>query len=739
MTSILRRIFQSIFLRVIIIVIALICLAYYTLLLPWLNRAVSENYYQQTGHKLEHDKLGLHLFKCNLDLNHVKDSANLWQVDAAHIDVACWQSLRQRNLVVNEVLITKLTVNPHQLEDGKWNFADVLQHVDNVKKASTTKKSNDDSIPVVIKKFVLANAAVNSNVLALNNLPLVIAPLNATINNIDLRKASAANISLKANLNQSTPVEISGALNLLSLTGELDVNAHNIPFVWFNSALKPYVALEVLNGAFELHNHIILKAGSPQKITSSGKLTDLKLRPTTMDQDAVKWKSLEWEKAEVLIDEQSVHIPLLTLNELDGQFIITKDRTTNVQAMILKPVVSEAKTPDVSTVSNNAPVESANKPWQFAVDHLVVNNAAIGFYDQSLIPSFTVIVQQFSGEITDIASDPQQTANIHLLGNVDGYAPVNLDAKAKFFIAQPQLEALFSFKQMDMGALSPYSAEYAGWRIKKGLLSVNLDYHYDQGKIVGKNHVVIDHLEFGEKVRSTHAVDLPLRLALSLLTDEKGVAVLDAEIQGEPSDPSFNVRETLWRALRNTLKKIITAPFNILSNLVNTKEDLGRIEFTPGESQLTETAITKIKLLKDALQKRPAMRLSIQGRYDEHADLLALQEEQVNSALQKEGVAIEGIKAKNPVWVKAINAKYQAKGLTNLEAPSEQKLQELAALEVVDVERFNKLAHERAQAVKQYFVIQLGVPSDMLFLDSETGCEKTGKCSNSDVIFTLEN
>jgi len=732
-SSVFFRLYRSTVLRVVVVLLALICLAYYTFLLPWLNRAISENYQQQTGHQLQHDKLNLHLFKCNVDLNHLKDSANLWQVEAVHLDVACWQSLRQRSLVVNDITISKFVTSPHQLENGQWSFSDILQHIDKVNKKSAPEKSNNNAIPVAIKKFTLTDSIVNSNVLALNNMPLALTPLNITIKDIDLRKTQPANFSLKATINQSTPIEVSGALNLLSLTGEFDINAQNIPFVWFNSALKPYVALEVLNGAFELHNHVVLTAGVPQKIISSGKLTDLKLRPTTMDQDAVKWKSLAWEKAEVLINEKTIHLPLLTLNELDGQFIITKDRTTNVQAMILKPVVSEP------AKQNETALEPASQPWQFNVDRLAVNNAAIGFYDQSLIPSFTVIVQQFSGEVTDISSDPQKTAKIHLEGNVDGYAPVNLDAKAKFFIVQPQLEALFSFKQMDMGALSPYSAEYAGWRIKKGLMSVNLDYHYDEGKIVGKNHVVIDHLEFGEKVRGTHAIDLPLRLALSLLTDEKGVAVLDAEIAGEPSDPSFNIRETLWRALRNTLKKIITAPFNILSNLVNTKEDLGRVEFTPGESQLTESAITKIKLLKEALQKRPIMRLSIQGRYDEKADLLALQEEQVNSVLQKEGLTLETIKAKNITWVKAIGAKYQAKGLTNVEAQPEQKWQELAALEVVDPERFNKLAHERAQAVKQYFVIQLGVASEMLFLDSETRCDKANKCTSSEVVFTLED
>ena len=289
-----------------------------------------------------------------------------------------------------------------------------------------------------------------------------------------------------------------------------------------------------------------------------------------------------------------------------------------------------------------------------------------------------------------------------------------------------------------MGALSPYSAEYSGWRIKKGLLSVDLDYHYENGKILGKNHVVIDHLEFGEKVRSPHVIDLPLRLGLSLLTDENGVAVLDAEITGDPMDPQFDLKATIQRALRNSFKKVLTAPFRWLANLVNTTEDLGRVEFTPGESQLTVAATEKLKLLQEAMKKRPKMHLTIRGNYDTERDRVALQEEQVKSALEKAGVSQEAIRAKDASWAGAVDAQYKAKGLANTTADTQEKFSELAALETVDPERFLRLVRERGQAVKQYFVLQLGVDGAALFLESDPECNDQHPCNSSEVKFTLE-
>lgn len=733
------RVYRSTILRVLIIVFIILSIlmwsAYYALVLPWVNRAISEHYQQQTGHQLQHDKIDVQLFKCNFNIHHLKDSSNLWQADSISVNMACLQSFHERSVVINDISIRKLTANIHQLENEQWSFNDVLLHQQKLHQTAP-KKSGDKDTPFVIKKITIIDSALHSNILVLNNLLLDASSLNFTMSNIDLRKHDLSGFSLNAELNKSTQLTIAGKMNLTSLSGELDVDARNVPFIWFNSALKPYAAMDILSGSLEVHNHVSIAKGLPQHIVSNGALTDLKIRPTAMEQDAVKWKSLQWEQADVLLNEKSIHIPLVTLNNLDGQFIIDKNRRTNVQAMFVTPEPSV----QTNTTSNAmaAPTSITQKPWQFSVDRLAINKAAIGFYDQSLTPSFTVIVHEFTGDVVNISSDENTFSTINMVGNVDGYSPVTLNGKANLLSKTPKLDALLSFKQLDMGALSPYSAEYAGWQINKGLLSADLNYHYEDGKVLGKNHVVIDHLEFGEKVRGTHVIDLPLRLGLALLTDQHGIAVLDTEISGAPSDPQFKLRDIILRALSNTFKKIVTAPFRFLSNLMNTKEDLGNIQFTPGESQLSDTAKEKLRLLTEAMKKRPKMRLSVQGLYDQKADLVALKEEQVKSDLQKHGLAAEAFVSHNATWASAVGKKYSALALTNQPDSADEKYQTLIAQESVDPERLHKLAHERAQAIKQYFVIQLAVPSEAILLDSEASCEKAGNCSSSEAIFTLE-
>jgi hypothetical protein len=118
--------------------------------------------------------------------------------------------------------------------------------------------------------------------------------------------------------------------------------------------------------------------------------------------------------------------------------------------------------------------------------------------------------------------------------------------------------------------------------------------------------------------------------------------------------------------------------------------------------------------------------------------MAAVKEEQVKAALQKSGVPVEALVTHNEVWGHAVNKKYKALGLANQAANTELKYTEMIAAETVDSGRLKKLAHERAQAVKQYFVLHLAVASETILLDSDARCESLGSCSASEAVFTLE-
>ena len=98
---------------------------------------------------------------------------------------------------------------------------------------------------------------------------------------------------------------------------------------------------------------------------------------------------------------------------------------------------------------------------------------------------------------------------------------------------------------------------------------------------------------------------------------------------------------------------------------------------------------------------------------------------------------MDALISRNEVWATAVNTQYQVKVLTDVSLSIEQKYQALVIAETVDPERLNKLAHERAQAIKQHFMLQLGVTNETVLLDSEH-CEKAGQCTSRSALFTEE-
>lgn len=690
-------------------------------LVPKINKDIGDVYFKETGHHLTYKPLQISLRQCQVSLNNIQDEKKLFSVEHLFIDVDCKKTFSQREIVVRQVQLDGVQVSVKQTETG-WSFDDVLAHQKKQNKSvepSTTK--------AVIQSLLLNRVQVSyqtslfPETFAVNIPSIQLGQFNSNL-------SAPLNTKIQGNLNQQAHFTAHLNIDLKTLSGSIQTELSAVPFKWFESQIKNYLLADVIQGELQVNETTTLLKGAVTKIVSSGSLSNVILRPTLTNQDAVKWNKLQWKAAELNLLDQRLQIPELMLSGLDGQFIIDQNRKTNLQALI-KPA---------STVGQSQE-KPAEKPWSFSVDRLKLDNAAIGFFDQSLVPSFNVIVQNFSGEITSISNDPDVETIAKLKGNVDGYSPVSLTAKGKLFLPTPQLNAQFNLKDLDMGALSPYSAEYAGWKIKKGHLSVDLDYRYDQGKILGKNHVVISHLAFGEKVRSPNAIDLPLRMGLSLLTDENGVAVLDTEITGDPKNPQFNIKEIVIRALKNTFKKIITSPFRFLASLVNTEQDLGEIAFTYGESQLTPESQQKLELIKLALDKRPKLFLTVKPNVAIVEDTKALQEEQVKTLLKNAGASAEEQRdhtGKWPALVMSLAKQYQ---LDLSQQDASLVYQQLIALESVNQERLIRLAHERGQAIKQYFVLTKNVPSERILLDGQLSCGDEKNCRYAKAEFVLDD
>ncbi|ACE85752.1 DUF748 domain-containing protein [Cellvibrio japonicus] len=598
-----------------------------------------------------------------------------------------------------------------------------------------TAENDNNDWDIRIDSLALLEGDITWKLAELDNRDLRLQGLRIDATPLALSGKTDTQFSLSAIALEATPLTIHGTLNPVTLDGQLTLDVQQLPLALANSQLKTLIAGKITQGLFNTQTQINLIQGIPDKILTTGTINQFVLAPSSQQEDALRFDHLGWDNAQVDMTRESLHLPLVTLSGLDGRFIITKEGKTNLDALLITSATRDAQ-PQATTHTDAEP------SWSVALDKLVLDNASFRFNDASLTPQFTAAVQNFGGELTGLSSDTRTRARFLFNGNVDGYAPVSLKGEAQPFLADPMVKAELRFKHLDLGGLSTYSSTYAGWRIERGQLTADLNYHLEQGRILGDNHIEMDKLQLGERVRSARAMDIPIRLALALVTDSNGLAVLDMRVTGDTNDPQFDISKILMSTLKNTLTKIVSAPFRLLAKLVNSEEELEILPFNSGSQAILATANRRLDTLHNALNKRPLLSIDLQGRYDPVSDRRGLQILQANSILSGAGLDSQDIKQKNNRWELAVKQHYRTLPDNHGDKLSADEMFEswIATLPVQDSE-LQQLALSRANASKQHLVKKFGIDPGRVFINNATQCkeENPAECRRRAVKIELHN
>ncbi|MBT3368909.1 MAG: DUF748 domain-containing protein, partial [Nitrospina sp.] len=192
------------------------------------------------------------------------------------------------------------------------------------------------------------------------------------------------------------------------------------------------------------------------------------------------------------------------------------------------------------------------------------------------------------------------------------------------------------FRNVEMTRLTPYSAKFAGRKIKSGKISLDLYYNVVDSKLKGENQIIVDSLELGERIEGSDAMDLPLDLAIALLKDSKDRIQLGLPVAGSLDDPEFSYGHLVWKTLANVLTKMVTAPFRALASLIGgDEEELGAVTFPAGHSRISPPEKEKLAKLALAIKQRPQLAVEVQGQYAPEADGAVLKHLALRQALAK--------------------------------------------------------------------------------------------------------
>ena len=557
-------------------------------------------------------------------------------------------------------------------------------------------------------KFDVKNISVNNADIALthlfegekiahkfDNLFVKVANLSS-----DFSKPFGAKVAMKSSQKLNLDVESKIKIEPLDVSAKIKLNDTNLPkyFAYAKPFLEASLASGQMSADAQLHYAKDIKADAKVSIK------DIRLNGKKTEK-LVAFKSLDLEK--ISFAKNDLTISGVSLNSPFIKAHLSKERKFNL-SQIVKEDKNKAKTetkPETKKIASKKEGE-----LKFSVKNFSLKNGEVDFSDASLFMPFATTISKLNGKLTDIDKKRPSSGEFQGVVGKNGFAQIT--AKLFPFELKQNTDIKLDFKDIDLVNVTPYSGQFVGYKIKKGKLNLNLNYSVTDSKLNGSNFINFDSLTLGEKVESKDAVNLPLSLAISILSDQNNQINIDLPVEGNLDDPDFKYGGVIWAAVKKLFADITLAPFRFLGNALGLgSKDLSSIDFLAGSSELISSEAPKISDFIKLTGSKPKMKLSITPTYSKLDDSFYK-----NKKLDQKINQIIASSGKD--YIAVLNEL-----VPNLKDRSEKALREEALKGIeVDKAKLVELANERANAVKEA-LIKAGLEASRINMNDATSSE----------------
>ncbi|HMA87387.1 MAG TPA: DUF748 domain-containing protein [Burkholderiales bacterium] len=452
-----------------------------------------------------------------------------------------------------------------------------------------------------------------------------LADVSATLQNLSNDGKSPVEFDAALRVAQGGSAAAAGSLAPDGSAADARVKINRINLAPLQPALARYAELVLKAGdlsASATLRYEKKKSGAALRASGALGITGLAIDEAQSGERFLGWKSLSATGIRFSLAPDRLGVAEVRLVEPQAKITIFKDRSVNLATVLKKQ----------APASPAAPAQAGAFP--VSVERVRLENGTVDFADQSLALPFAAHVRELGGVIAGISSDPASRAELELEGRVDEQGLARAKGAFSPFAPKRFLDLRLEFRNVELTPFSPYSATFAGRKIASGRLTTNLEYKIRDGQLEGDNKILLDKFTLGERVESPSALHLPLDLAIALLTDADGKIDVAVPVRGDVNNPKFSYGHLIWQAIVTVIKNIVTAPFRALGALLGGgAAQLDAVAFDAGSDRVLPTELDKLKKVAEALQKRPQLKVIVDGRYNTAVDGAALRADKVRREL----------------------------------------------------------------------------------------------------------
>ncbi len=464
--------------------------------------------------------------------------------------------------------------------------------------------------------------------------------ITATLKNLSNDVQTPVSFEAALRVAQGGALTANGSFAPDGSSADVKLKLDHIALDPLHSLLAQHAALVLKNGAASAETDLEYRlepAGPLLRAKGTAHVTDLLINETAGGDRFLSWKSLAADGIDFASRPGRLNIKDVSLVAPGAKVHIFEDRSVNLGKVFTTGATASSPTPPKQPAQPPERADAAEQAFPVKVARVRVEKGIVDYSDESLVLPFAAKIRDFHGTVSGITSDPASRAKLALEGRVEEYGQAKVSGALSPFAPARFTDIRTEFRNIDMPPLSPYSATFAGRKIASGKLSLDLEYKIDDSALAGDNKILLEKFTLGEPVDSPDALDLPLDLAVALLTDSQGRIDVAVPVTGDLDNPKFSLGGVIGQAVMRMLTKLITAPFSALGGLLGGSGELSNaIAFDPGSVQIQPPQQEKLVNVGKALRDRPQLKVIVGGRYDPERDGVALRTQRVQRELATE-------------------------------------------------------------------------------------------------------
>ncbi|PPD46416.1 MAG: membrane biogenesis protein [Methylobacter sp.] len=659
-------------------------------------------------------------------------------------------NLDKHTFKANALAIKDAAINAWLNADSTINYQ-ALMAADKAPPPTTATPSPKADWQIDIGNIALDNCAINFEDRTLPKpTTLALNPIHLKLDGYSNSPATRLPFELSAGVNKNGLVALKGEVLLAPFSTKIATTVKNIDLEKFQPYYDQFIRLDIIDGMLNADGNLFLKqsAANPVDIqfNGNGSIDDLLIRDQRVHKDLLKWGKLSLNNMVVDVPSQRYTAGELVINKPYARVTIRKDKTVNFSNLL----VNQENPGKTVTVQKKT---DGNRPY-FKLGKVQIIDGSSDFTDLSLFLPFSAHIKGLDGGASGVSSDKNSQIQVALKGNAYDLAPVDINGQISPYLGE--YDTKINFNSLPMPLVSSYMVQFAGYKVEKGKMTLNLHYQIADKKLTASNRFLIDQFELGDRIDHPGTVSLPIKFAVALLKDDRGKIKIDVPVSGNLDSPQFNIRAVITDALTNTFSKIISSPFSALASLTRHEEsNLSTIHFKAGNATLDKAEQAKLNEIAIALRARPQLMLDIKGSAIEGQDWPAISDDALYDQLKirrADEINKENSRKIRPEYVEISNDDYHRLtadmfiekfpllaeksllGIPQLKNPKtgqqfyEVAKQKLQGIINPEQERLKELANDRARAIAKHLVQQAGIAQERIYiLDSVVDTNKDTK------------